>query len=336
MLDNLLPHIAILGTGGTIAGKAASSSATTGYTPGSATVSDLLDSVPGIADVANLSAVQVANIGSEDMTDEVWARLVKECETQLQNPKIQGVVITHGTDTLEETAFLLNQVLKSEKPVVLVGSMRPASSISADGPMNLLNAVRVAADPESVGKGVLVVLNDEIHGARDVTKTNTTNCDTFQSPRLGALGLISGGRVTFFKESCRPHTVNTPFTSELIKENKPLPIVDIIYAHANQDDRLIRAAVASGAKGLIYAGFGNGSVHKNAFAPLENAIERGVEVVRASRTGSGEVVNSVTEWTEAGMINAGTLNPQKARVLLQLCLAKGLSHNEIAEVFLKV
>lgn len=335
MHNDLLPHVVILGTGGTIAGKASSASATTGYTPGSASVNDLLESVPGISEAARLSAVQVANIGSEDMTDDVWARLVKECESWLEDKNVTGLVITHGTDTLEETAFLLNQILKSNKPVVLVGSMRPATSISADGPMNLLNAVRVAVDPESAGKGVLVVLNDEIHAARDVTKSNTTNCDTFISPRLGAIGFISGGKVSYFKESCRPHTTKTPFTSGLIQERRALPIVDIIYAHANQDDRLIRAACASGAKGLVYAGFGNGSVHKNAFAALERAMENGIEVVRASRTGSGEVVNSAPEWTEAGMINAGTLNPQKARILLQLCLAKGMGHKEIVETFLK-
>ena len=165
-----LPTIAILGTGGTIAGKAGSASATTGYVPGSATVEDLLSSVPGLEDIANLTSVQVSNIGSEDMTDEIWASLVKEIESQLKDPKITGVVITHGTDTLEETAFMLNQVLKSEKPVVLVGSMRPATSISADGPMNLLNAAKVATTPEAKGKGVLVVLNDEIHGARDAQR----------------------------------------------------------------------------------------------------------------------------------------------------------------------
>ena len=149
-----LPTIAILGTGGTIAGKAGSASATTGYVPGSATVEDLLASVPGLEDIANLTSVQVSNIGSEDMTDEIWACLVKETESQLKDPEVAGVVITHGTDTLEETAFMLNQVLKSEKPVVLVGSMRPATSISADGPMNLLNAAKVATTPEAKGKGV--------------------------------------------------------------------------------------------------------------------------------------------------------------------------------------
>ena len=317
-----LPTIAILGTGGTIAGKAGSASATTGYVPGSATVEDLLASVPGLEDIANLSSVQVSNIGSEDMTDEIWARLVKETESQLKDPEVTGVVITHGTDTLEETAFMLNQVLKSEKPVVLVGSMRPATSISADGPMNLLNAAKV------------VVLNDEIHGARDVTKTNTTNCDTFASPRLGALGFITGGRVSFFKESARPHTLKTPFTSDLLSDHKDLPIVDIIYAHSNGDGRLIKAAVQSGAKGIIYAGMGNGSIHCKDLPELEKALEEGIPVVRASRCGSGEVVDSSPEWTEAGMINAGTLNPQKARVLLQLCLAAGYCHEKTAEVFL--
>lgn len=334
-MNSNLPTIAILATGGTIAGKASSSSATTGYVPGSASVNDLVEAVPAIADFANVRAVQIANIGSEDMTDRIWCDLVRETESQLKDPCVAGVVITHGTDTLEETAFMLNQVLKSEKPVVFVGSMRPATSISADGPMNLLDAVKVATAPNASNKGVLVVLNDEIHGARDVTKTNTTNCDTFASPRLGALGFITGGKVTFFKESTRPHTIQTPFTSEVFEEGKDLPIVDIIYAHANDDGRLIRAAIASGARGIIYAGFGNGSVHCKDLPALEEALENGVEVIRASRCGSGEVVDSSPEWTAAGMINAGTLNPQKARILLQLCLAKGFCHEKTAEVFSK-
>ena len=184
-------------------------------------------------------------------------------------------------------------------------------------------------------KIVLVVLNDEIHGARDVIKTNTTNCDTFASPRLGALGFITVGRVSFFKESTRPHTLKTPFTSELLSDHKHLPIVDIIYAHSNGDGRLIKAAIQSGAKGIIYAGMGNGSIHCKDLPELEKALEEGIPVVRASRCGSGEVVDSSPEWTEAGMINAGTLNPQKARVLLQLCLAAGYCHEKTAEVFLK-
>ena len=332
-MTNTLPHVVILGTGGTIAGKAASTSAVTGYVPGSATVEDVIASVPGIENYARLSSVQVANIGSEDMTDDVWFKLVKETETQLANPEVDAVVITHGTDTLEETAFLLNLLLKSDKPVVLVGSMRPATSVSADGPMNLLNAVRTAVSPQARGKGVLVVLNDEIHGARDVTKTNTTNCATFASPRLGALGFVSGGQVDFYKAPAKPHTTQSEFNSSFLHEDRDLPLVDIIYAHANQDGRLIRAALESGAKGIVYAGMGNGSVHKNAFSEIKKHLDKGVVFVRSSRTGSGKVVDSSPAWTEAGMINGGTLNPQKARILLQLCLAFGCDKEHIVEVF---
>ncbi|WP_290372342.1 asparaginase [uncultured Parasutterella sp.] len=327
-----LPRIAILATGGTIAGKASSASQTVGYKPGSASVQDILDSVPGLSDVAEITAVQVANIGSEDMTDHIWTKLVRETEEQLADPEIDGVVITHGTDTLEETAFLLNLILKSDKPIVIVGSMRPATSISADGPMNLLNAVRTACSEKSVGKGVLVVLNDEIHGARDVTKTNTTNCSTFASPRLGALGFVTGGIVDFYKASVKPHTTQTQFTSALLN-GSDLPLTDIIYAHANVDSRLIEASAATGAKGIVYAGMGNGSVHINALKGLREAIEKGVIVIRSSRAGSGAVVDSAPEWSEAGMINGGTLNPQKARILLQLCLASGLGREEIIEAF---
>ena len=248
MTNPKLPKVAILATGGTIAGKAASSTATTGYVPGSATVADIVDSVPALAEIAEIVTEQVSNIGSEDMTDDIWEKLTEISQKYLDDDSIAGVVITHGTDTLEETGFLLNLVLSSDKPVILVGSMRPATAISADGPMNIIEAVKVAVCPEAKGKGVLAVMNDEIHGLRDVTKTNTTNVDTFQSRLFGALGMITGGTPYFFKQSVKPHTTQTEFSLQDVKD---LPRVDIIYAHANQDSTLIDAAVAAGAKGRL-------------------------------------------------------------------------------------
>lgn len=328
MTNPKLPKVAILATGGTIAGKAASSTATTGYVPGSATVADIVDSVPALAEIAEIVTEQVSNIGSEDMTDDIWEKLSEISQKYLDDDSIAGVVITHGTDTLEETGFLLNLVLSSDKPVILVGSMRPATAISADGPMNIIEAVKVAVCPEAKGKGVLAVMNDEIHGLRDVTKTNTTNVDTFQSRLFGALGMITGGTPYFFKQSVKPHTTQTEFSLQDIKD---LPRVDIIYAHANQDSTLIDAAVAAGAKGIVYAGMGNGSIHKNAFSGLESAANKGVLVVRSSRTGSGLVVDSNSEWQN--FINAGSLNPQKARVLLQLALKKTSDLEEARRIF---
>lgn len=323
-----LPKVAILATGGTIAGKADSATATTGYVPGSATVADIVDSVPALADIAEIVTEQVSNIGSEDMTDDIWERLSLSVQKYLEDSSVTGIVITHGTDTLEETGFLLNLVLSSDKPVILVGSMRPATAISADGPMNIIEAVKVAVCPEAKGKGVLAVMNDEIHGLRDVTKTNTTNVDTFQSRLFGALGTVTGGLPYFFKQTVKPHTYQTEFTVEDVKN---LPRVDIIYAHANQDSALIDAAVEAGAKGIIYAGMGNGSIHKNAFKGLERAAEKGTVVVRSSRTGSGLVVDSNSEWE--GFINGGSLNPQKARVLLQLALKKSSNLEDIRRIF---
>ena len=323
MTNPKLPKVAILATGGTIAGKAASSTATTGYVPGSATVADIVDSVPALAEIAEIVTEQVSNIGSEDMTDDIWEKLTEISQKYLDDDSIAGVVITHGTDTLEETGFLLNLVLSSDKPVILVGSMRPATAISADGPMNIIEAVKVAVCPEAKGKGVLAVMNDEIHGLRDVTKTNTTNVDTFQSRLFGALGMITGGTPYFFKQSVKPHTTQTEFSLQDVKD---LPRVDIIYAHANQDSTLI-----DGAKGIVYAGMGNGSIHKNAFSGLESAANKGVLVVRSSRTGSGLVVDSNSEWQN--FINAGSLNPQKARVLLQLALKKTSDLEEARRIF---
>lgn len=328
MTTQKLPKVAILATGGTIAGKAASAAATTGYVPGSATVTDIVESVPVLAELADIVTEQICNIGSEDMTDDVWDKLSIAVQRYLDDDSFTGVVITHGTDTLEETGFLLNLVLSSEKPVILVGSMRPATAISADGPMNIIEAVKVAICPEAKGKGVLAVMNDEIHGLRDVTKTNTTNVDTFKSRLFGALGTVTGGIPYFFKQTVKPHTTQTEFTVDDVKD---LPRVDIIYAHANQDSALIDAAVEAGAKGIIYAGMGNGSIHKNAFVGLERAANKGVLVVRSSRTGSGLVVDSNSEWQN--FINAGSLNPQKARVLLQLALKKSSDLEEARRIF---
>ncbi len=333
-MSKKLPKVALLATGGTIAGKSNSAQDTTDYKAGSFRLEDILASVPGLEQVADIRGKQICNIGSEDMTDDIWFTLAKETQNQLKDPTISGVVITHGTDTMEETAFFLNLVLKSNKPVVLVGAMRPATSISADGPMNLLNAVKVAVDRNAKGYGVLIVMNDEIHGARDVTKTYTTNCATFKSPILGALGVVTGGQVCFFKKSVKPHTLTSEFSLDSFRGLKQLPYVEIIYAHANQDSTLIDASVKAGIKGIVYAGMGNGSIHKNALPGLKKAIKKGIPIVRASRVGSGDVYHGA-EVKGSELINAGTLNPQKARILLQLSLAENMQPHDICRVFEK-
>ena len=325
-----LPDIRILATGGTIAGSAASSTQLTGYKAGSLAVQSLIDAVPALKEVAEVSGEQTVNIASPNINDEILLKLAKRCNELLADPKVSGIVITHGTDTLEETAYFLNLTVKSDKPVVLVGSMRPATAISADGPLNLLNAVKVAADPASRGKGVLVTMNDVINGARDVTKTNTTNVDTFKSPELGAMGYVSAGQPQFFRTSTKLHTSASAFD---VSKLDALPRVDIIYAHVNDDRVLVDAAVKAGAKGIVNAGSGNGSISDAVEAALSDARKAGVSVVRSSRVGNGVVTVDTPEWTAKGYVDGNTLNPQKARILMQLVLTKTQDPKAIQKYF---
>ena len=307
-----LPNIKILATGGTIAGSAASSTSLTNYKAGTLPIDTLLNAVPEIKKFANISGEQIASIGSQDITDDVWLKLARRCNELLADPSIDGIVITHGTDTLEETAYFLNLTLKSTKPVVLVGSQRPATAISADGPLNLMNAVRVAMADQSHDKGVLVAMNEEINAAREVTKTNTTNVETFRSPLFGYLGIVVNGEPMYFRAPTKLHTTHSIFNIDNIKT---LPRVDIVYSHANDDGVLVDASRTAGAKGIIHAGTGNGSVHKNTLPALQHASQSGMIVVRASRVGSGMVTPEAD-----GFIFSHTLNPQKARVSGILCL----------------
>lgn len=327
-----LPGVKILATGGTIAGAAASNTQMTGYKAGALAIQTLIDAVPAIKEIADVSGEQIVKISSNNMTDEILLKLAKRCNELLKDPKVKGIVITHGTDTMEETAYFLNLTVKSDKPVVLVGAMRPATAMSADGPVNLLNAVKVAIDDESVGKGVLIAMNDTINGARDVTKTNTTNVATFKSPEIGVLGLISAGEPQYFSQSTKLHTSKSEFdVANLTK----LPRVDIVYSHVNDDRVMADAAVAAGAKGIIHAGTGNGSIHEGCDAALADAVKKGVVVVRSSRVGSGVTTKSIQKWTDLGYLEGNTLNPQKARILLQLALTKTSDPKKIQEIFNK-
>lgn len=325
-----LPQVAILATGGTIAGTASSSTQTTGYKAGDLAIQTLIDAVPAIKDYAEVTGEQIVKISSNNLTDDVLLRLAKRCNELLADPKVKGIVITHGTDTLEETAFFLNLTVKSKKPVVVIGAMRPATAISADGPMNLLNAVKLAADPKAMGRGVLVALNDQISSGRDVTKANTTNVATFKSPDLGYLGYIAGGKNYFLRDLAMRHTYESEFD---VSDLKALPRVDILYTHANDDRVLADAAIAAGAKGIVHAGSGNGSIHGNTEPALVEAVKKGITVVLSSRTGSGVVCPNIAQWREAGFIEGRSLNPQKARILLQLALTKTSDPKEIARMF---
>lgn len=323
-------NIMILATGGTIAGSANSATATTGYTAGALGIDALINAVPQVRDYANVSGEQICSIDSKDITDAIWLKLANRINELFARGDFDGIVITHGTDTLEETAYFLNLTVHGDKPVVLTGAMRPATAISSDGSMNLLNAVRVAANPASVGKGVLVVLNDEINAAREVTKTNTITVNTFNSRELGLLGYVNAGVPEFYRTSTRRHTVNSEFGVDGLKS---LPYVKIIYGHAGDDGLFVEAAVNAGAKGIIYAGTGNGSIHVDAEKALARATAKGVVVIRSSRCGSGTVIPSKQSYINAQFLDGDTLTPQKARILLQLALTKTNDLNDIQRMF---
>src|SRR5580765_190984 len=251
-----LPNVVVLATGGTIAGAAASD-VQAGYTSGQVGVEQLIAAVPQAKKLARLTGEQVSNIGSQDMNDEVWLKLADRVNQVLAKPDVTGVVITHGTDTIEETGFFLNLVTKSKKPVVLTAAMRPSTALSADGPLNFFNAVAVAAHPDAAGRGVLVVVNDWIHGASSLTKTSTTAVQTFLSPLSGLIGTVAYGKAEFNRGPVGRNTSDSEFSLDGVTA---LPRVDIIMAYENMDGALIDAAVAAGAKGIVIAGVGNGNL----------------------------------------------------------------------------
>lgn len=325
-----LSSVRILATGGTIAGAQGNPQGY-GYKSGAFKVEDLIKAVPNLDKVAKLTGEQVANIGSQDMNDAVWLKLAKRTNELLASPEVDAVVVTHGTDTLEETAYFLDLVVKSDKPVVLVGSMRPATAISADGPGNLYNAVAVAASPEAKGRGVLIVINDEIHTARNVTKTNTTNVETFRSPNRGPAGVVNTGDVHWFERMDKKHTVDSEFS---VTGKSALPRVDILYAHANMSPDLIDSAVKNGAKGLVIAGVGDGNMTQPALDALSRQVKKGVVVVRSTRLPSGLVLrNNEINDDQKGFVASGELNPAKSRVLLQLALLETKDPTRVQRMF---
>jgi len=327
------PKIMILATGGTIAGAQASTTEA-GYKSGSFSVDDLIKAVPQLNDLADISGEQVANIGSQTMNHEVWLKLAKRVNEVLKGDT-DGVVITHGTDTIEETAYFLSLVVKSDKPVVLVGSMRPATAIGADGPANLYDAVALAGNPEANGRGPLVVLNDEIHYAHEVEKTNSTQLDTFKSPNRGRAGVMNTGKAYFFSQNTTRHTTRSEFSVDG-KEVKDLPRVEIVYSYANFGRDTIDFLVSKKVKGIVLAGVGDGNSTDDAIAALAAAAKKGVAVVRATHTGSGLVVRNVeVDDDKLGFIAAMELNPQKARILLMLGLMKTKDPKALQALFME-
>jgi len=328
--QNSLPNVVVLATGGTIAGAAASGTQSA-YTSGAVTIDAMLAAVPGIRDLANIKGEQISNVGSQDITFDIMLKLAKRCNELLADKSLSGIVITHGTDTMEETAYFLNLVVKSDKPVVLVGSMRPSTAVSADGPLNLYDAVAVAADPKAQGRGVLVVMNDWIHGAHSLTKTSTTAIQTFMSPLRGLVGVSAYGKNDFYNSPVWKHTSDSEFD---VSNVNTLPRVDILFAYADMSPDLIDASVANGAKGIVIAGVGNGNMNKVSLEAAARAAKKGVIVVRSSRVVTGTVGRNVeVNDDEMGFVASDELNPQKARILLTLALLKPRSNAELQQLF---
>lgn len=310
------PVVVVLATGGTIAGSGASEVTTIGYKAAVFKVDHLIAAVPSLKNIADVRGEQVFQIASENITPEHWLKLSRRVNAVLAEKDVSGVVITHGTDTMEETAYFLNLTVKSDKPVVLVGSMRPATAISADGPINLYNGVAIAASPASRGKGVMVTLNDRISSARDVTKSNTFTTDTFRTPDIGELGYLQLGTPVFYRLPARRHTISSDFSVEKLDK---LPVVEIYYGFGGSGRDVIDRAVAAGVQGIIYAGTGNGSLSDSTKSGLADAVKKGLTVVRSSRTGSGIVTrNGEVLDDDFGFVSADNLSPQKARILLML------------------
>jgi len=325
-----LPNVVILATGGTIAGSAESGTQA-GYTSGQVGIQTMIDAVPGIKDIANVSGEQISNVGSQDMSIEIWLKLAGRINELLASETVDGIVITHGTDTQEETAYFLNLVVESDKPVVTTGSMRPATAVSAEGPLNLYNAVAVAASPKSKGRGVMLVMNDQIHSAQAVTKTNTTSVQTFMSPLQGLMGAVLYGQLEYYRV---PHGIHTSESIFSVKGVTELPRVDIIYACVDAPIDLIEYSVKAGAKGIVIAGVGNGNMTGAMLKACKKAIDKGVVVVRSTRVPTGYVLrNAEVNDDEYGTIASDELNAQKSRVLLMLTILAGKNALETQEIF---
>ena len=326
------PNVYILATGGTIAGQGVSSTQTN-YHAGGVAIQTLIDAVPAMTEIANITGEQVVNIGSQDMTVDVWLTLANRINELLADPAVDGIVVTHGTDTMEETAYFLNLTVHSNKPVVLTGAMRASTAISADGPLNLYNAVVTAAAPESAGKGVLVVMNGIILDAHGTVKMNTVDVQTFQAPNSGPLGYIFNSKVFYNDVTVKKHTTQSVFDVKGLKE---LPKVGIVYSYADIDADVMKPFLDGGYKGIVHAGLGNGNYHKNLFPSLLEARKKGILVVRSSRcpTGPTTLDNEVDDAAYQ-FVASQELNPQKARILLMLALTKTDDWQEIQKYFME-
>jgi len=326
------PKIRIIATGGTIAGVS-SSATSSAYSAGQVGVQTLINAVPQMLDIADVSGEQLVNIGSQDMNDEVWLKLAKRINQLLNNEGYDGIVVTHGTDTMEETAYFLNLTTHSDKPVVLVGAMKPATAISADGPGNLYAAVAAAASPASKGRGVMCCMNNILLDARDVIKTHTTDVATFQAANYGKIGYVYNGEAIYGRALTNTHTTKSEFDVTNLTE---LPKVGIVYGYANCSPLPMQAFVDAKFDGIVLAGVGDGNFYKDVFEVALKAREKGINIVRSSRVPTGPTcLNGEVDDEKYHFVAALTLNPQKARVLLMLALTKTHDWRLIQQYFQK-
>ena len=327
-----LPRVIILATGGTIAGAGASADRA-GYTAGKIPIDDLIGSIPTVKKIATITGEQVASVGSQDMTVEIWKKLAIRINEIFAKNEADGIVITHGTDTQEETAYFLDLAVTSDKPVVLTGSMRPATAISADGPKNLYDAITIAINPKSKGRGVLVSFNEGIFDGRDVMKLSTTKTNAFGSPNTGPVGQAYDGRVEYYSSSDREVNPQKPV---VITSDTKLPRVDIVYMYADAPADQLDMLIGKKVDGIVIAGVGNGNFNKAYMDAVKRAVAAGIVVCRASRTPSGRVVlHDEINDDQLGTIVSDDLTPQKARILLMLGLTKTKDKKQLQEFFFK-
>lgn len=314
------PRVTIIATGGTIANSP----------DGRMAVDTVLRQVPGIDEIATIKVRDYIRVGSSEITVQNWIDIAQVIMGELEeSQQVDGIVITHGSNTSEETAYFLNLILNTEVPIVVVGAQRQRNTLSEDGSRNLYDAIRVAAHPDAGGRGVLLVVNEMIHTARDVTKTLSYRTETWSSGDLGVLGLADVDRIRFYRSPTTRHTANSALRLDKISRAEDLPRVDVVYSYADAGPELVNAAVAAGAKGIVVAGFPTGSANPAMNTALKKAEEQGVAVIMSHRGGRGRVQTGRT------FTSADNLTPQKARILLMLALAHGVASEDLESIFLE-
>jgi glutamin-(asparagin-)ase len=326
-----LSNVVVLATGGTIAGAGASTANSATYQAAKVGIEQLIAGIPELSQIANVRGEQVMQIASESITNENLLQLGRRVAELADSKDVDGIVITHGTDTLEETAYFLNLVEKTDKPIVVVGSMRPGTAMSADGMLNLYNAVAVAGSKDARGKGVLVTMNDEIQSGRDVSKMINIKTEAFKSA-WGPLGMVVEGKSYWFRQPAKRHTMNSEFD---IKNIKSLPDVEIAYGYGNVSDTAYKALAQAGAKAIIHAGTGNGSVPAKVVPALQELRKEGVQIIRSSHVNAGGFVlrNAEQPDDKYDWVVAHDLNPQKARILAMVALTKTQDSKELQRMF---